>query len=82
MTDFPVVKVYVTDFPIVKVHVDDLLSAQIWQHKLSVTLSPSVNINYCLPIKVYYRICTVRYIRIEIIQLPTHVKTQSTFWLP
>ena len=56
MTDFPIVKVYVTDFPIVKVHVDELLSAQIWQHKLSVTLYPSVNINYRLPIKVYYRI--------------------------
>jgi hypothetical protein len=35
-------------------------------HKLCATFSESVNINYCLPIKVYYRICTLRYIRIEI----------------
>jgi hypothetical protein len=27
----------------------------------------NVNINYRLPIKVYYRICTLRHIRIEII---------------
>jgi hypothetical protein len=58
-TDFSVVKVHVTDFPVVKVHVDELSSARIWQHKLCVTLSTSVNINY--------RICTVRHIRIEII---------------
>jgi hypothetical protein len=61
------VKVYVTDIPVVKVHVDELSSARIWQHKLCATLSASVNINYCLPIKVYYRICTVRHIRMEII---------------
>ena len=36
-------------------------------HKLSVTLSANVNINYRLPIKVDYRICTVRHIRMEII---------------
>jgi hypothetical protein len=35
-------------------------------HKLCATFSASVNINYRLPIKVYYRICTLRYIRIEI----------------
>jgi len=64
-TDFPVVKVYVTDFPVVKVHVDELSSARTWYHKLCTTLS--VNINYRLLIKVYYRICTVRHIRIEII---------------
>jgi hypothetical protein len=29
-----------------------------WQHKLCATFSASVNINYRLPIKVYYRICT------------------------
>jgi len=62
--------VHVTDFPIVNVHVDELSSARIWQHKLCATLSASVNINYRLPIKVYYRtlcICTLRHIRIEII---------------
>jgi hypothetical protein len=56
-----------TDFPVVKVHVDELSSARIWQHTLFATLSANVNINYRLPIKVYYRICTVRHIRIEII---------------
>ena len=29
-----------------------------WQHKLCVTFSANVNINYRLPIKVYYHICT------------------------
>ena len=66
-TDFPIVNVYVTDFSVVKVHVDELSSARIWQHKLCVTLSANVNINYRLPIKIYYRFCTVRYIRIEMI---------------
>jgi hypothetical protein len=61
------VSVHVTDFPVINVHVDELLSARIWQHKLYATLSANVNINYRLPIKVYYRICTLRYIRIEII---------------
>jgi hypothetical protein len=75
-TDFPVVNVYVTDFPVVKVHVDELSSARIWQHKLCATLSASVNINYCLPIKVYYRICTVRHIRMEIIH-----GSQNVFWV-
>ena len=37
-----------------------------WQHKLCATFSTNVNINYRLPIKVYYRICTLRHIRIEI----------------
>jgi hypothetical protein len=55
--------VHVTDFPVVK-----LSSARIWQHKnLCAILSANVNINYRLPIKVYYRICTLRHIRIEII---------------
>ena len=58
--------VHVTEFPVVNVHVDELSSARIWQHKLCATLSASVNINYHLPIKVYYRICTLRHIRIEI----------------
>jgi hypothetical protein len=58
--------VHVTDFPVVNVHVDELSSARIWQHKVCATLSASVNINYRLPIKVYYRICTLRQIRIEI----------------
>jgi hypothetical protein len=59
--------VHVTDFPVVNVHVDELSSARIWQHKLCATLSANVSINYRLPIKVYYRICTFRHIRIEII---------------
>ena len=59
--------VHVTDFPVVNVHVDELSSAWIWQHKLCVTLSADININYRLTIKVYYRICTLRHIRIEII---------------
>jgi hypothetical protein len=59
--------VHVTDFPIVNVHVDELSSARIWQHKLCATFSANVNIHYRLPNKVYYRICTVRHIRIEII---------------
>jgi hypothetical protein len=58
---------HVTDFPVVNVHVDELSSAQIWQHKLLATLSANVYINYRLPIKVYYRICTLRHIRIKII---------------
>ena len=56
----------VTDFPVVNVPVDELSSARIWQHKLCATLFASVNINYRLPIKVYYRIGTLRHIRIEI----------------
>ena len=35
-------------------------------HKLCATFSASVNINYRLPIKVYYRIYILRHIRIEI----------------
>jgi hypothetical protein len=31
-----------------------------WQHKLCATISANLNINYHLPIKVYYRICTLR----------------------
>jgi len=62
--------------PVVNVHVDELSSARIWQHKLCATLSTNVNINYRLPIKVYYRICTLRHIRIEIIH-----GSQNVFWL-
>ena len=68
--------VHVTDFPVVNVHVDELSSARIWQHKLCATLSTNVNINYCLPIKVYYRICTLRHIRIKIIH-----GSQNVFWV-
>ena len=70
------VPVHVTDFPFVNVHVEELSSARIWQHKLCATLSASVNINYRLPIKVYYRICTLRHIRIEIIH-----GNQNVFWV-
>ena len=59
--------VHVTDFPVVNVHVDESSSARIWHHKMCEKLSASVNINYRLPIKEYYRICTLRHIRIEII---------------
>jgi hypothetical protein len=57
----------VTDFPVLNVHVDQLSSAQIWQHKLCTTYSANVNIIIRLPIKAYYRMCTLRHIRIEII---------------
>ena len=63
-TDFPVVNVYVTDYPVVKVHVDELSSALIGQHNLRATLSTNVDINCHLPIKIHYRICTVKQIRI------------------
>ena len=53
--------VHVTDFSVVNVHVDELSSARIWQHKLCATFSANVHINYRLPIKVYYRICTLRH---------------------
>jgi hypothetical protein len=53
------VPVHVTDFPVVNVH-DELSSARIWQHKFCATLSANVNINYCLPIKVYYHIYTLK----------------------
>ena len=52
---------HVTDFPVVHVHVDKLSSVRIWQHKLCATFSADVNINCRLPIKVYYRICTLRH---------------------
>ena len=64
---FPVVKVHVTDFPVVKIHVELSSAARIWQHKLCATLSANVYINNRPPIKVYYCMCTVRNIRIEII---------------
>ena len=70
------VPVHVTDFPVVNVHVDELSFAQIWQHKLCATLSANENINYCLPIKVYCRICTLRHIRIKIIH-----GSQNVFWV-
>jgi hypothetical protein len=54
--------VHVTDFSVVNVQVDKLSSARIWQHTLCATLSANLNINYRLPIKVYYRICTLRHI--------------------
>ena len=56
--------VHVTDFSVVNVHVDELSFARIRQHKLCATLSANVNINYRLPIKLYYRICTLRHISI------------------
>ena len=65
-----------TDFPVVKLHVDELSSARNWQHMLCVTLSANVNISNRLPINLYYRICTVRHIRIEIIQ-----ESQNVFWV-
>ena len=53
-------KVHMTDIPVI----DELSSARIWQHILYATLSTSVNVNYRLPIKVCYRLYTVRHIRI------------------
>ena len=47
-----------------------------WQHKLCATFSSNVNLNYRLPIKVYYRICTLRHIRIEI-----NHGSQNVFWV-
>ena len=47
-----------------------------WQHTLRATFSANVNINYRLPIKVYYRICTLRHIRIEI-----NHGSQNVFWV-
>ena len=58
--------VHVNDFSVVNVHVDELSSAWIWQHKMCATFSINVNINYRLLIDVYFRICTLRHIRIEI----------------
>ena len=68
--------VHVTDFPVVNVHVDELSCTRIWQHKLCVTYSTNVNINNRLPIKVYYHICTLRHIIIEIIHW-----SQNMFWV-
>ena len=67
---------HVTDMSVVNVHVDELSSARNCQHKLCATLSSNVIINYRLPIKVYYRICTLRHIRIEIIH-----GSQNVFWV-
>ena len=47
-----------------------------WQHKLCATFSANVNINYRLPIKAYYRICTLKHIRIEI-----NHGSQNVFWV-
>ena len=68
--------VHVTDFPVVNVPVDELLSARICRHKLCATLFANVNINCRLPIKVYYRICTLRHIRIQI-----NHRSQNVFWV-
>jgi hypothetical protein len=60
--------VHVTDFPVVNVHVDELSSARIWHHKLHVCdIVRKRKYKLRLPFKVYYRICTLRHIRIEII---------------
>jgi hypothetical protein len=58
-------QVHVTDFPVVNVHVDELSSARIWQHTLCATYSVNFNMNNRPPIKIYYRICTLKHIRIE-----------------
>ena len=68
--------VYVTDFSVVNVHVNELSSARIWKYKLCATFSANVNINYLLPIKVYYCSCTLRHIRIEI-----NHGSQNVFWV-
>ena len=56
------VPVHVTDFSVINVHVDELSSA-----RMCATYSADININNRLPIKVCYRICTLKHIRIEII---------------
>ena len=66
MISFAHAPMHVNGFPVVNVHVDELLSARIWQHTLCATYSANVNLNYHLPIKAYYRICTCKHIRIEI----------------
>ena len=48
------------------VNATDFSIASILYLKYFATFSASVNINYRLPIKVYYRICTLRHIRIEL----------------
>jgi hypothetical protein len=62
--------VNVTDFSIGSIHFNRIMSiegAVLFElHNLCVPFSASVNINYRLPIKVCYRICTLRHIRIEI----------------
>ena len=58
--------VHVTDFPVINVPINELSSARMGQHKLCATLSVNVNINYRLPIIVFYRICTLRHIKIEV----------------
>ena len=77
--------VHVTDFPVVNVHVDELSSARIWQHKLCATFTANVNINYRLPIKVYYHICTLRHITIEINEISTFLQFKNdlsrSLWL-
>ena len=65
-TDFPVVNVYVTDYPVVKVHVDELSSARIWAAYIVCDIVRKRRYKLPFSIKIYYRICTVRYIRIEI----------------
>jgi hypothetical protein len=44
--------------------------------QLCATFSANVDINYRLPIKVYYRFCTLRHIRIEI-----NHGSQNVFWV-
>ena len=50
--------IHVIDFPVVNVHVDEISSARNWQQKLC-DIAANVNINYRLPIKVYYRIVLI-----------------------
>jgi hypothetical protein len=72
--------VHVTDFPVVNVHVDELSSARIWHHKLCATLSRKRKYKLRLPIKVYYHMCTLRHIRIEIIHEPECVLSFNMGW--
>ena len=66
----------VTDVSIGSINCD-LNNADLFElHKLCATFSASVCINYCLPIKVYYRICTLRHIRIEI-----NHGSHNVFWV-
>jgi hypothetical protein len=79
--------VHVTDFSVVNVHVDELSSARIWQHKLCATFSTNVNINYRLPIKVYYRMLSfnmgwrilLNVIRQSMLKIKTHSGFHNLF---
>ena len=56
-------------------------TAKVDDCKLCATYSASVNINTRVPIKVYYGICTLRHIRIEIIHGSQNGCVLSLTWV-